>query len=299
MSFTLRQLEFFVTLADTGQISKAALRCNVSQSSMTVSLKNLEEQCERQLFTRHAKGIRLTSEGERLLRHARQILNSAQLAVADVRMPSNELQGPLRLGVTETLSAYMLPTLLSDIAARFPSLELELLELPSTPLFQAVENGDVDFAIMLISNITLPKRCETEIFFRSTRRLWTCAGHPLQNAPTITLKDVAQEDYLLLDMDDHIPIVNSYWGKQGLNPKVKFESRSIEAVRSMVALGLGVTILSDFVYRAWSLEGNRIIRRDVSNVIPSMDIGAVWMKDRPLSGQARMMIDFIRDQRIY
>lgn len=299
MSFTLRQLEFFVTLADTGQISKAALRCNVSQSSMTVSLKNLEEQCERQLFTRHAKGIRLTSEGERLLRHARHILNSAQLAAADVRMPSNELQGPLRVGVTETLSAYMLPTLLSDIDARFPSLELKLLELPSTPLFQAVENGDVDFAIMLISNVTLPKSCETEVFFRSTRRLWTCAGHPLQNAPTITLKDVAREDYLLLDMDDHVPIVNSYWGKQGLNPKVKFESRSIEAVRSMVALGLGVTILSDFVYRAWSLEGNRIVRRDVSNVIPSMDIGAVWMKNRPLSGQARMMVNFIREQRIY
>lgn len=249
MSFTLRQLEFFVTLADTGQISKAALRCNVSQSSMTVALKNLEEQCERQLFTRHAKGVRLTSAGERLLRHARQILNSARLAAGDVRAQSNEQLGPLRIGMTETLSAYMLPTLLNDMSARFPSLMPELVELPSAPLFRAVENGDVDFAIMLISNLTPPATCETEIFFRSTRRLWTCAGHPLQNAPTITLKDVANEDYLLLDMDDHIPIVNSYWGKQSLSPKVKFKSTSIEAVRSMVALGLGVTILSDFVYQ--------------------------------------------------
>lgn len=72
MLFTLRQLEFFVAIADAGQISKAALFCNVSQSSMTVALQNLEEQCGRPLFTRHAKGIRLTETGERLLRHAKR-----------------------------------------------------------------------------------------------------------------------------------------------------------------------------------------------------------------------------------
>ncbi len=299
MSFTLRQLEFFVTLADTGQISKAALRCNVSQSSMTVSLKNLENVCEKQLFTRHAKGIRLTNAGEQLLCHAKQILNAVQIAASDVRAPSEKLSGPLRIGITETLSAYMLPSLLSDITIRFPSLELELVEHPSAALFQAIQNGEVDFAIMLVSNITLPENCETKIFFRSTRRLWTSAGHPLQNAPAITLKDIAAEDYLLLDMDDHIPIVNNYWGKQDLSPKVKFKSTSLEAVRSMVALGLGVTILSDFVYRSWSLEGNRIIRRDVNNIIPSMDIGAVFLKERFLSNQAQMLIDFIREQTAY
>ena len=67
----------------------------------------------------------------------------------------------------------------------------------------------------------------------------------------------------------------------------------------MVALGLGVTILSDFVYRSWSLEGNRIIRRDVNNIIPSMDIGAVFLKERFLSNQAQMLIDFIREQTAY
>ncbi|PWC12195.1 LysR family transcriptional regulator [Brenneria corticis] len=297
MPFTLRQLEFFVAVADTGQVSKAASRCNVSQSSMTVSLKNLEEQFERQLFTRHAKGIQLTDAGERLLRHARQVLKTVELAAADVRAQTDDLRGRVRIGVTETLSAYMLPSLLSAIQQRFPHLDVDVAELPSMPLCRAISDERVDLAIMLVSNIMLPDSCEAEVFIRSTRRLWTCAGHPLQDAPTLTLQDVAKEDYLLLDMDDHIPIVNYYWENQHLRPRVKFQSTSIEAIRNMVAQGLGVTILSDFVYRTWSLEGNRIMRRDISNIIPSMDIGVVWRKGRDLSYPAEAVIDFIRSQK--
>ena len=297
MLFTLRQLEFFVAIADAGQISKAALFCNVSQSSMTVALQNLEEQCGRPLFPRHAKGIRLTETGERLLRHAKKVLNTVQLATDDMLIPSNDLSGTLRIGVTETLSAYMLPALLSAITARFPSLQFSLVEYPSPRLCQAIREGMVDLALMLVSNIMLPEDFATEIFIRSTRRLWTCAGHPLQDAPTITLQDIAKEDFLLLDMDDHIPIVKHYWTEQNLQPRIKFKSTSIEAIRGMVAQGHGVTILSDFVYRPWSLEGNRIVRRDVSNVIPSMDIGAVWLQARPLLPSAEMLIDFIRKQK--
>jgi DNA-binding transcriptional LysR family regulator len=129
---------------------------------------------------------------------------------------------------------------------------------------------------------------------RSPRRLWTPPGHPLLDAQRVTLEDVAQEDYLLLDMDEHVQTVARYWGKYDVAPRVRMQSTSIEAVRSLVALGQGVTILSDLVYRPWSLEGNRISRRDLSVAVPTMDVGAVWRRNMLLSRQVRTLLDLFR-----
>jgi DNA-binding transcriptional LysR family regulator len=75
---------------------------------------------------------------------------------------------------------------------------------------------------------------------------------------------------------------------------VRLQSKSIEAVRSLVALGQGVTILSDLVYRPWSLEGNRISRRDLSIAVPTMDVGAVWQRKGAMSAPSRTLLDLFR-----
>ena len=77
-------------------------------------------------------------------------------------------------------------------------------------------------------------------------------------------------------MDEHISTLDRYWSPFEIKPKVRLQSRSIEAVRSLVAAGQGVSILSDFVYHPWSLEGQRISRRVITDTIPTMDIGIVW-----------------------
>ncbi|QNB17356.1 hypothetical protein G5S35_37735 [Paraburkholderia tropica] len=103
-----------------------------------------------------------------------------------------------------------------------------------------------------------------------------------------------RENFLLLDMDEHLRTVESYWGPFGVAPRVR--STSIEAVRSLVALGEGVTILSDLVYRPWSLEGKRISRRDLSVAVPTMDVGAVWCREVPLSKQVHALLDLFRSR---
>jgi len=109
MKFTLRQLEFYIALAETLQISKAASRCHISQSSMTVSMRNLEDAVNAPLFIRHAKGIQLTPVGERFLNHARKILHDSRAAVEDLHQQPEAINGVVRIGIAETLSAYLLP----------------------------------------------------------------------------------------------------------------------------------------------------------------------------------------------
>jgi len=294
---TLRQIEYFISVADTGQISRSANLCSVSQSSMTIALKNLEDAVGVPLLSRHAKGVRLTAAGERFLRHVQYATLSLDRAVVAAQEEPEQISGSVRIGVTETISAYLMPALLSAMAQRFGNLEIEIVEKDRASIEQGLVDEHLDIALLLVSNTAQVDELKYETILRSPRRLWTHPDHPLQEAQRVTLDDVAQEDYLLLDMDEHVQTVSKYWGKYGVKPRVRLQSKSIEAVRSLVALGQGVTILSDLVYRPWSLEGNRISRRDLSISVPTMDVGAVWRRTGALSTQSKALLDLFRSSK--
>jgi DNA-binding transcriptional LysR family regulator len=294
MDFTLRQIRYFVAVAETGQISKAALRCNISQSSMTIALKALEEIVGFPLFVRHAKGLRLSDAGERFLRHAQQLSAGVQRAVEDMRAAPATLSGTLRIGVTDTISAYLMPSLGLKLKRRFPDLSVVLHERERSEVEQAIADGELDLGIVLVSNAALREDIDGETLLRSPRHLWVSPEHPLAGADSVTLAEVARQDFLLLDMDEHVHTAKLYWTRHGLLPAVAFQSKSIECIRSMVALGSGVTILSDLVYRPWSLEGGRLVRRPVVDAVPTMDVGVIWSKATGLQRDSEPVRDFLR-----
>jgi len=291
---TLRQIEYFLSVADTGQISHSSNLCNVSQSSMTIALQKLEDAVGVPLLSRHAKGVRLTDAGVRFLRHVQQARQSVDQAVLAAQEEPGQIAGLVRIGMTETISAYLLPAVMSTVTRRFRNLQVEVIERERETVERQLRDGELDAALLLVSNTALHDELKCEVMIRSPRRLWTPPDHPLLDAQRVTLDDVAQENFLLLDMDEHVQTVERYWGKYGIAPRVRMQSKSIEAVRSLVALGEGVTILSDLVYRPRSLEGNRISRRDLSVAVPTMDVGAVWLRHAPVSAQVRVLLDLFR-----
>ena len=293
MQLTLRQFEYFLALAETGQVSKAALRCNVSQSSVTVALRAMEQALGVSLFVRHAKGLRLTETGERFVSHARNVTNAASRAIQDIRAAPSELSGRLRIGVTETISAYLVPSVLSTAEQYFPHLHIQMIESDRPSIEGALLDGSIDLALLIVSNLTERDELEYDIMLKSPRRLWTHPDHPLQQRSKVSLHDVAQYDYILLDMDEHVHTMERYWRRHQLRPNVYFQSKSLEAVRSLVAFQKGVAILSDLVYRSWSLEGRRIVRCNVSEVVPTMDIGAVWRKGTQRCKNREIVLRFL------
>ena len=104
----------------------------------------------------------------------------------------------------------------------------------------------------------------------------------------VTLSDVAQYPYAVLRSDDAEKQGLAHWSDETGHPDIKFTSASIEAVRSLVASGQAVTILSDVVYRPWTLDGRRVERVDLVENIPTMDVGIAWTK-RNLSPVARLL----------
>ena len=97
----------------------------------------------------------------------------------------------------------------------------------------------------------------------------------------------------MLSVDEANQTKSRYWRPIGLAPHVIFVTSSVEAVRSMVADGLGITVLSDMVYRPWSLEGQRIEQRNLVSPVPTMDVGLAWPKRKKLDPPARAFADFL------
>lgn len=293
--FTLVQARHFIAVAETGRISLAAEQCHIAQPSLSTSIKTLEENIGASLFLRTASGLTLTPEGERFLRHATHLVSSALDAAEDTRRPPENLTGSVTLGVTDTIIGYLIPALLQRARRRAPLLSVIVREMERAEAEDHLLAGQLDLALLLVSNLSSRRGLSHEILLRSPRRLWTCVDHPLLQRERVGLSDVAEQDYILLDMDEHVTTFEKYWAKAERKPRIVLTSKSLEGIRSLVAQGFGVSILSDLIYRPWSHDGGRIRRIPLSDTVPSMDVGLVYRKGEPLSPGAASLAGLVRE----
>jgi DNA-binding transcriptional LysR family regulator len=293
MSLTLKQLRYFIAAAETGQISHAAMEMNISQSAVTSGIQGLEAQLGVRLLIRGAQGVSVTPEGARFLVRARAIMAAVEDATRSPLGEGTRVTGRVRLGVTYTVAGYFMARYHAAFRRQYPGVTLELSEQPRAAIEAGLVEGNLDLAVMLTSNLGNAYELEAETLFRSRRRLWLPSEHPLLARPEVTLADVAREPYIMLTVDEASRTAGRYWEALGLAPNVVFATSSVEAVRSMVAAGMGVTILSDMVYRPWSLEGQRIEQRQTVEPVPSMDVGLTWARSRALPDPARVFRAFL------
>ena len=264
----------------------------MSQSAITAAIKQLEHDLGVTLFRRHNLGVALTAEGTRFLQHARSIMAAVNTAENAPLTEQKAIAGTVKLGVSYTVAGYFLPRHYARFKRSFPKVKVDIYELPRNAIEGGLKDGSLDLAVMLVSNMADRNHLAYETLFRSRRRLWLPVEHPLLQAEVITLEDVGPLPYIMLTVDEASRTAQRYWQPTGLKPNVVFNTSSVEAVRSMVADGIGVTILSDMVYRAWSLEGQRIELRSIAADIPTMDVGLAWNRKRGQSDATKTLHEF-------
>jgi len=290
MAFTLRQLQFFVACAEAGSVSGAARALSISQSSVTEALIGLEEDLGVRLFDRRARGLDLTHKGSLFLRHAAQILGDVANAREAFRDETAPLSGRLALGVTSLVAGYVLSDLLSRYRRAWPQVELSAIEDSGDYLQHLLIGGELDVAVLLTSSVRDRAALQVETLIVSPYRLWLPVGHRLAEAAAISLDDLAGERLIMLTVDEIEDATRRLTAALSVKPHIAFRTRSVEAVRSLVATGAGAALLPSLVYRPWSLEGDRIEIRDVSGDLPSVQVGLCWRKGAPLSEVARAFI---------
>lgn len=296
MAFTLRQLQYFVAVAEHGSVSRAAHSLAISQSAVTEAVRFLEEDLGVKLFERHSRGLNITHKGHQFLRHATSILSEVSGARRAVGQEAEAIRGHMHLGVTSLMAGYVMSDLLAKYRRANPDVEVSAIEDNGEYLEHLLIGGELDVAVMVISNLHDKLALQVEILDVSPYRLWLPIGHRLTRQDSVEVSDLAGEQLIMLDIDEMGEAAMKLLSALGTRPKIAFRTRSVEAVRSLVATGAGIALLPDLVYRPWSLEGDRIESRDVSGALPVVQVGMVWRKGSPLSAAARDFVAIAKGQ---
>ncbi len=288
--YTLRQLRYFVAAAEAGSVSRAAQALSISQSAVTEAVRELEADLGVPLLDRHARGVSVTQRGHLFLRHARAILAEVAASRADLGPAREALAGTLSLGVTSLMAGYVMSDLLARFRRANPGVAVSAIEDAGDHLEHLLVGGELDAAVMVTGALRNRAALTVEILDVSPFRLWLPAGHPLAARESIALADLGAEPLIMLMVDEMEAEAMSLLSALSPRPRVAFRTRSVEAVRSLVATGAGVALLPDLVYRPWSLEGDRIESRDVSGALPVVQVGIAWRRGAPLSAAAREFV---------
>ncbi|WP_330211976.1 LysR substrate-binding domain-containing protein [Pseudomonas sp. Z18(2022)] len=290
---TLRQLRYFKSAAETGQFSQAAMNNHVSQSAITTAIGQLEASLGVNLFERLSHGVRLTLEGHRFLEKAQTILYAVQDAMVEPLATTRSLSGVVRIGASYTVLGYYLPTLLARFRRSYPEIVFDLHDLDRVSIERGVKSGTLDLGIIISSNSEQSLPLDKVVLMRSRRQVWLATDHELMAKESISLQDIRSFPYLLLTVDEGERSAMRYWKEGGMMPEIALRTGSMEALRGFVANGFGVTILSDMVYRAWSLEGRRLETRPISDSIPDMELGLIWDDAALKSAPAKALHQFL------
>lgn len=290
---TLKQIRYFVAAAETEKISAAAATLGISQSAVTVAIKELEAQLGILLIRRRVGGIELTQDGHKFLHHAKNI--EANIVDAMNSMTNKEAQttGEIRLGVTYTGVGYYLLPNLARFRRAYPHIVVNLIEMDRSGLEDALHDGSIDLALVIVSNLSRKHGLRYRMLMRSPRTLWLSSGHRLNRLSRISLQDLRDETYVQFASDE-APLAARGYLK--VKPMVIFSTSSMEAVRGIVATGEAVTILAHLVYRPWSLDGGRVESRPLSDKLPSLDLGLAWNPGKTLSEAERKFIAYLQNE---
>lgn len=297
MSFSLRQIRYFVAIAELGSLSAAAKELSISQSSVAVGIQDLEEELACQLFERHARGMELTVKGHQFLRHAQKILSD----VADARHSLEETPeikgGRLHLGVTSLVAGYVIAELLARFRRAYPGIDVALVEDSRYDLEHLLVSGELDVAVVILPADRRSQALEATIIQTSPFRLWLPLSHSLTRQRQVSVADLVDIPQILLAADEISETDEARWRLMGIRPPILLRTRSVEAVRSLIATGAGVAILPDLAFRPWSLEGDKVEARPLVEIIPPALVGVVWRRGSATSPAVRSFLSILHAQK--
>ena len=245
---TLTELKYIVAVAREKHFGKAAEACFVSQPTLSVAIKKLEDELEVRLFERSANEVTVTPLGEEIVRQAQSVLEQAAAIKEIAKRGKDPLDGALRLGVIYTIAPYLLPDLVRQSILRTPQMPLMLQENFTVKLLEMLRTGEIDCAIMAEpfpdTGLALAPLYD-EPFYAAVP-----SQHPLAAQQTVTAQQLKSETMLLLGTGhcfrDHVLEVCPEFARfssdaEGI--RKSFEGSSLETIKYMVAAGMGVTLV--------------------------------------------------------
>ncbi|MFP8967944.1 hydrogen peroxide-inducible genes activator [Pokkaliibacter sp. CJK22405] len=289
---TLTELKYIVTLAQEQHFGRAAERCFVSQPTLSVAVKKLEEELGVALFERTKNAVRTTSLGEGIVQQAQRVLEESERIREMATAGKDQLRAPLRLGAIYTIGPYLFPHLIPQIRQKAPDMPLYIEENYTSVLRRKLRNGELDAIIVALpfnepDVLTLPLYDEPFV-------LMLPSNHPLAKKDAMDAADLSCSDMLLLGeghcfRDQVLQACPSL--KDSETQHTITEGSSLETLRHMVASGFGITILPLSAAGEGLYAPGMLCTREFASPQPMRTVALAWRASFPRP----KAIDILRD----
>ncbi len=295
--YTLRQLEYFVAVAEAGSVTGAAAAVHLSQSAMSTALADLERALDVQLLLRHhARGVTLTAAGEQLVVASRQLLNQAGELLSEAQGLGQELTGTLTLGCFSVLAPYVLPQIHGICAERYPELRLVTHEEDLDGLSDGVLSGR--FELGLGYDLEPDNRLTIKPVFTLPPYALVAGDHRLARRKKVRLEQLADEPLALLDLPKSRDYFLGLFTAAGVAPDVRYRTTSVETARALVGLGLAYTLLNLRPKMSTSLDGHKVVPVALADDSSALDVvmltAASGRPTRRAAAVAELCIEVLR-----
>lgn len=288
---TLTDLRYLVALARERHFGRAAEKCHVSQPTLSVAIKKVEEELGVQLFERSATEVKITAVGQRIVNQAEKVLVEAALIPEIAAAGKDPLSGPLKVGVIYTIGPYLLPRLIPLMRQHAPKMPLVIQENYTTVLVEQLKKGELDVVVL-----ALPLEeagVVAQPLYDEPFRVLLPAGHEWASEKVIDADLLADEQLLLLGAgncfrDQVLEVCPQCRNVGGLQRTL--EGSSLETIRYMVATGLGVTVLPSSAADDLPDNNAMVAVRPFAAPEPTRRVALAWRVTYPRSGA----IDILR-----
>ena len=288
--FTLRQLEYFVAVAEAGTLIGAAEMCNISQAGISMAVSELERSLGLQLLTRRrAKGVNVTEAGEALLEYAHEVLNKADELQFSADTVRAEVSGELAVACYTSLSPFVIPPLLFDFQTEYPQVKLEFHESGQPEAEQRLLDGEIELAVLYDWNLG-PDLSRVPVRTMEQHAILP-EGHPLAQDDSVSIHDLAKEPMVLFDVPPSKENGKAIFDAFGVEPRVAYRTQSFELARCLVARGVGYSLLFQQPLTEMTYEGRSVVSRRLRESIPTTAIVIAYPTGSRLSRRAKAFIE--------
>ena len=290
----LRDLKYLLALADHRHFGRAAEACFVSQPTLSTQIRKLEDELGVPLVERAPRKVMLTPAGREAAERARRIVAEVEQMKEAARRSQDPEAGSVRLGLFPTLGPYLLPHVVPRIRARFPRLELLLVEEKSDELLARLRDGKLDAAVLALP--VHDEQLHAEFLFEEPFVLAVPENHPLSHRDALTLDELAEQRLLLLE-DGHCLREQALdvCRLSGAHERTEFRATSLETLRQMVAANVGATLLPTLAVKPPVARSDSIHLLAFSGSQPSRSIAMAWRRSSAMAGFLARLAQVFRD----
>ena len=291
--FTLRQLEYFVAVGESGSIALAAERIRVSSPSISAAISQLEAEFGIQLFVRkHAHGLSLTQGGRQFMAQAQLVLTEASQLNDLANSITGKVRGPLSIGCLITVAQFILPQLRRSFSDQHPDVDFRQFERHQAELFEGIRNASLDVA--LTYNLGTPPDLEFIALVTMPPYAVLHDGHELAGRESLSPLELSDRPMILLDLPFSNDYFLSLFEQAGAKPKIAERTRDIAVMRSMVANGFGYSIANLRPLSDLAPDGRKLAYVPLMAAVAAPSLGLLLSEGSKLSLTVRAFVDHCR-----